>query len=698
MSKKVLIMSLIGGMAVVLCSYRYIFPSSDDLVKLNLVVSGLQQAHYSPQTMDDAFAERVFDLWLKRTDYSKKFLTQNDVNNLTKSKTDIDNQLKEGTIDFFDKAYDLLQQRITDAEAYYPEILSKPFDFSVSESIESDNDKLHFEADTKGLKEAWRKTLKYQTLIQFSSLKEDQQNAIDRKDSTMEIKSDKILEASAREKVLKANADYFSQLKELDREDWLAIYINCIVNAEDPHSEYFPPADKANFDIQMTGQFQGIGATLQQKDGNIKVTAIVPGSASWRQGDLKAGDIILKVAQGSAEPVSIEGMRLDKAILLIRGTKGTEVRLTVKKQDGSISVIPIIRDVVILEDTYAQSYIIETGGKKIGLLKLPGFYEDFSGQNGNRSCAVDVKKELLKLETEKVDAIIFDVRDNGGGSLSDVVTIGGYFISKGPIVQVKDRDGKVNQLDDTDPKTIYDGPLVVMVNENSASASEIFAAAMQDYNRAVIIGSTSTHGKGTVQQQFNLDDYVQTSSTSIGQINITTQKFYRINGGSTQLKGVTPDIILPDPYSMIPYGEHELDFPLPWDQIKQANYSITDQTYDLKTIIQNSSNRTSTSNSFKLIGEEQSELSNLYNNSQISLNYDDYKKKQADQKADQKLYDAISTDTTLSKVYNLTADLANVKSDTVRMSSNKETLHNILKDVYLYEATQVLGDMMKSSK
>lgn len=698
MNKKIFLFSFIIAVVAVLCSYRYMFPSDNDQVKVNLIIQGLTQAHYSPQTMNDDFAGRVFDLWIKRIDYSKKFLTQADVNTLGKSKSDIDNQLSSGSVAFFDKSFELLQERINDAAAYYPDILSKPFDFSTSETIETDNDKMKFEADSKALKEAWRKTLKYQTLIQFYSLKEDQQKSIDRKDTAVVVKTDKELEATARDKVLKANNDYFSQLKELTREDWLAIYINCAVNGEDPHSEYFPPADKANFDIQMTGQFQGIGATLQQKDGAIKVSAIVPGSASWRQGQLKAGDIILKVAQGNAEPVSIEGMRLDKAILLIRGPKGTEVRLTVKKQDGSTVVIPIIRDVVILEDTYAHSYIINTGGKKIGLLRLPGFYEDFSGNNGKRSCAADVKTELLKLENEKVDAIIFDIRDNGGGSLSDVVTIGGYFIAKGPIVQVKDRTGKVDQLTDSDPNIVYNGPLVVMVNENSASASEIFAAAMQDYNRAVIIGSPSTHGKGTVQQTFNLDDYVQTAGSQIGQINITTQKFYRVNGGSTQLKGVTPDVILPDPYAKIPYGEHELDYPLPWDQINPASYSSITSTYDLKNIVSNSSSRVASNNAFQLISQEENHFNDLYVNSQISLNYNDYAAKQLQQKADDSLYNKISADTTAMSVSNLIADLKTVNADSVKISSNKETLHNYNKDVYIYEATQILNDMMEQKK
>ncbi|MEO1715046.1 MAG: S41 family peptidase, partial [Bacteroidota bacterium] len=369
--------------------------------------------------------------------------------------------------------------------------------------------------------------------------------------------------------VLKTFDDWYERLEKRKRSDYLSIYINSITNVFDPHTSYFEPIEKQNFDINMSGKLEGIGARLQSDGNYTKITSVIVGGPAWKQGDLKENDKIMKVAQDGEDPIDVTGMQLDDVVSQIRGEKGTKVILTVKKIDGSIADIEIVRDVVILEEGFAKSLILHTTAKeKVGFISLPRFYDDFYDEEG-RSCARDVATEIDKLKKENVRGIILDLRNNGGGSLRDVVTMSGFFIEKGPIVQVKARGRSPEVLEDNDPSVKWDGHLIVMVNQFSASASEILAAALQDYERAVIVGSTSTFGKGTVQRFYNLDRAIPGYSElkPFGEIKLTTQKFYRIDGGSTQLKGVTPDIILPDMYSYIETGEKEQEYPMNWTQI-----------------------------------------------------------------------------------------------------------------------------------
>jgi len=501
-NKKVLFLLPVAALAAF--SYTYKVQADKDEAIDQILMQSLNNVHYSPLTLNDDFSEKVFKLYMQRLDYNKKFLLQSDVDELKKLNHSIDDDISAGHFGFFDKSYNIITKRVDEAQAYYKEILSQPFDFSKDEEIELDEEKLNFAKNPAELKEAWRKSLKYQVLARMVEMSDSQDKAKEKSD-TVKLKSKETLEADARKKVLKSNDDYFKRIREFDRNDRLAVYFNSITGIYDPHTEFFPPKDKANFDISMSGQLEGIGAQLQEKDGYIKVSSIVPGSASWKQGQLKPGDLILKVAQGSGEPVDLTDMRMDDVLPLIRGKKGTEVRLTVRKPDGSTTIIPLIRDIVVIEESYAQSVILK-GKKNIGYIKLPSFYADFNG-NGGRSCSKDIKKELEKLKAEHVDGVILDLRYNGGGSLPDVVDMAGLFIDKGPIVQVKQKTGVPQVLEDKDPSTVYDGPLVVMVNSNSASASEIMAAAIQDYKRGVIVGtSPSSFGKGTVQRFYNLDD------------------------------------------------------------------------------------------------------------------------------------------------------------------------------------------------
>lgn len=675
-------------------SFAFRLPASDNRQLLSLIMGGLSAVHYSPRPVDDSFSQKIFTEFIKRVDFNKKIFTQKDIDQLSQYKNSIDNELTDSSYEFFDAVMKIYSQRNEQAYRYSKLALDKPFDFSADESIETNSDKLSFAPDTIALKNEWRKYMKLQVLQELYTSSNAQEKAKAKSD-TVKLKSFTQMEELARTKVKKNNEDFWDRVHDLEMNDWVAAYLNCISNIEDPHTEYFAPVEKQNFDIQTSGQLEGIGAQLQQKDGEIKVSSIVAGSASWKQGQLKAGDVILKVAQGDKEPVSIEGMRLDKAIQLIRGKKGTEVRLTVRKPDGSLLVIPIIRDVVILEATFAQSLIINSNGKKIGYIRLPEFYGPSANQRGGRSCADDMRKELLKLEAENVSGIILDLRDNGGGLLQEAVKLGGLFIKSGPLVQVRSRSGSSNVMNDNDPDVVYSGPLTVMVNENSASASEIVAAALQDYNRGVIIGSNSTYGKGTVQNFFNLDDFVShaQNTPSLGSLKVTIQKYYRVSGGSTQLRGVTPDIILPDPYAQIPYGEKEDDYALGWDEIAPAKYeqwSLTNNIFDLKS---HSDKRVISNPAFQLIQQEADDFRQRNENTSYSLNYKKFSAWQKELDDRQKKYEAITADSSLVNVSNLPVDLSKINSDSTAIARNDQFTKRLKKDIYLNEAALVVGEM-----
>ncbi|NEM99357.1 carboxy terminal-processing peptidase [Pontibacter burrus] len=691
---------ILSVLAVILLTASFIFyrsnstPEGKNEILLKVLMQGLNQGHFQPEKVDDNFSKKAFKLYLERLDYNKKFLLASDVEKLRQYETLIDDQLRAGTFDFFDISADLIEQRVKESEAYYKEILAKPFDFTKNETIELDGDKLTFAKDKNELKEAWRKQLKYQTLVRLADMQKAQNEA---KGEKKENKSLAQMEEEARTKVKELYDDLYKRMARISRDDRRSTYINAVANVYDPHTGYFPPKAKSDFDIEFTGRLEGIGASLQEKDGQIKVAEIVPGSPSYLQGDLKPGDAIQKVAQGDKDPVIVEGMRLDDAIQLIRGKKGTEVRLTVKKPDGSIKVIPIVRDVIVFEETYAQSAMID-GDKKIGYIKLPGFYADFEGKGGPNS-ADDVKREVEKLKAAGMQGLVLDLRNNGGGSLGDAVKMAGLFIEQGPIVQVKTAGGRAIVLDDRDPQVQYAGPLVILVNANSASASEILAAAMQDYKRAVIVGSP-TYGKGTVQQFFELDEALPSQFDAykpFGALKLTTQKFYRVNGGTTQLRGVTPDIILPDAYTYLEFGEKEQDFPLPFDEIKPAKYTPWNNTkMNLAQIKSNSQARISSNKSFNLIEEGAQRLKKQADNTVRSLSLEKYLEEEKRAEEEAKRYEEAQKEVPVLTVSRLPEDLKALGTDTAKVARNNEFLKSLRKDIYLEEAVDVIVKDIKS--
>ena len=659
---------------------------------LKLVGEMLKQAHYSPQDINDDFSKKIFKKFITDLNAEKNIFLQSDIDALKKFETTIDEEIKGATVEFFLAAGKSFNKRMEEAATISNELLAKPFIFSTDETVLLDADKLNYPVTDAERKDRWRKKIKYMTLERYVDLLETREK--NKGKEGFVVKSDTELEKEAREKVQKIMDRTFDRYRlKFSDDDKFNMFVNAITTTFDPHSEFFPPVDKRYFDEEMSGRFYGIGASLQYEEGNIKVASVLSGSPAWKSGEIQAGDVIVKVAQGKEDPVELTGFVVTDAVKLIRGKKGTEVNLTLRKQDGTLKVVSIIRDEIVQDETFARSAIVKNETSKIGYIFLPEFYADFDRPNGNRSFT-DVANEVTKLKAENVDGIVIDLRNNGGGSLYDVVQMAGLFIEDGPIVQVKDRENNASVLKDKDRNVLYTGPLAVMVNEFSASASEIFAAAIQDYGRGVIIGSTSTYGKGTVQRNIGLDENgFSLSNAELGTVKLTLQKFYRINGGSTQLKGVSSDIILPDNLEYLKVREKDDEDALPWDEINKAAYKNWDPGYDLKTIQQLSNLRLENDNTFNLIKESAEWLSNQ-NTKEYSLKLDKYKEEQeAIRKTVKQLESLLKLKVELD-VSALPKEVDRWSDDKSKQERFQQWLKSLQKDIYLDQAMKVMNDMI----
>ncbi|MBK6990858.1 MAG: carboxy terminal-processing peptidase [Chitinophagaceae bacterium] len=659
---------------------------------LKLVGEMLKQAHYSPQDINDDFSKKIFKKFITDLNAEKNIFLQSDIDALKKFETTIDEEIKGATVEFFLAAGKSFNKRMEEAATISNELLAKPFIFSTDETVLLDADKLNYPVTDAERKDRWRKKIKYMTLERYVDLLETREK--NKGKEGFVVKSDTELEKEAREKVQKIMDRTFDRYRlKFSDDDKFNMFVNAITTTFDPHSEFFPPVDKRYFDEEMSGRFYGIGASLQYEEGNIKVASVLSGSPAWKSGEIQAGDVIVKVAQGKEDPVELTGFVVTDAVKLIRGKKGTEVNLTLRKQDGTLKVVSIIRDEIVQDETFARSAIVKNETSKIGYIFLPEFYADFDRPNGNRSFT-DVANEVTKLKAENVDGIVIDLRNNGGGSLYDVVQMAGLFIEDGPIVQVQDRENNASVLKDKDRNVLYTGPLAVMVNEFSASASEIFAAAIQDYGRGVIIGSTSTYGKGTVQRNIGLDENgFSLSNAELGTVKLTLQKFYRINGGSTQLKGVSSDIILPDNLEYLKVREKDDEDALPWDEINKAAYKNWDPGYDLKTIQQLSNLRLENDNTFNLIKESAEWLSNQ-NTKEYSLKLDKYKEEQeAIRKTVKQLESLLKLKAELD-VSALPKEVDRWSDDKSKQERFQQWLKSLQKDIYLDQAMKVMNDMI----
>ena len=565
----------------------------------------LESEHYSPKVIDDKFSKEVFDAYLKTLDPEKNILLQTDIDSLKVFATSIDDEIHGAAIQFEPAANAIYERRAKEIKAIFESIIDKPFDFTTDDSLMVDTDKMSYASNEAERVKRWNQAIKYKVLDRYVSLIEDREKHAKAKaiadtskikDTVKDnfiVKTDVALEADARATIKKNYIKRFSLLeKTFDKEKRFESFLNTITGLMDPHTDYFAPVEKRSFTEQMSGTFYGIGAQLTQDDNGVKIASIQPGGAAWKSGLLVVNDVIVKVAQGAEEPVDVTGYETTEAVKLIRGDLGTEVRLTVRKPDGTNKVVSLIREKIVLDEGFARSAVIQNGNEKIGYILLPDFYADFEREDGAR-CSKDIAKEVEKLKAEKVKGIIIDVRYNGGGSLYEVVQMVGMFIDKGPVVQIRSKEGKSQILSDETPGILYDGPLVVMVNEFSASASEIFAAAIQDYKRGLIVGSTSSYGKGTVQRNVAFGKPLDAMGiqTEYGAVKLTFQKFYRVTGSSTQRKGVVPDVVFPDDYEFLKYREKDNPSALPWDEMERAKYAPWTSSNEIATIALKANNK-----------------------------------------------------------------------------------------------------------
>ncbi|HJS53468.1 MAG TPA: carboxy terminal-processing peptidase, partial [Chitinophagaceae bacterium] len=660
---------------------------------LHNVAGMLKEGHYSPKQVDDSFSKKIFYKYFEVIDPNKNIFLKEDIEALKKFEYRIDDEMKGADVEFFKAVSQVFNKRMEEVALIYKEILGKPFDYTIDEFYSGDPDKLEFPIAVTDRKESWRKSLKYQSLDRYVDLIDTRDKNKDRAD--FKVKSNTELETEAREKVSKVMDRTFERYRfKFSDDDKFNLFVSIITNAMDPHTEFFPPVDKRYFDEQMSGRFFGIGASLIYEEGNIKINTLLAGSPAWKSGEVQVGDIILKVGQGKEEPTELTGFVVEDAVKLIRGKKGTDVKLTLKKQDGSVKVVSLIRDEIVQDESFARSAIINNGNSRIGYIFLPEFYADFDRPNGARSY-IDVAKEIIKLKEDKVDGIVMDLRNNGGGSLYDVVQMVGLFIDKGPIVQVKDRDGKPNILEDKNREVLYDGPLTVMVNEFSASASEIFAAAIQDYGRGVVVGSTTTYGKGTVQRNIGLDPesgYLN-SNSDLGTIKLTLQKFYRVNGGSTQLRGVASDIVLPDNYEYLKFREKDDPDALPWDEIKKAPINNWRSGYELSTIQKLSDARMQNNVAFKMI-KENTEWLAKQNDREYPLNFEKYQKEQKAIRSTVKQIESLKKLENEMDVTSLPQDANRFSYDKGKQDRFEQWIKNLRKDIYIEQAAKVTSDMV----
>ncbi len=680
--------------AVASCSFTSKSFETDDKDKLllDLITYVLERGHYEPKDINDDFSANVFEDFIDIIDPTKRYFLEEDILEFEQYKFQIDDEIKNTEITFFNMVYDRLMQRMDEARDIYQMVLDDPFDYNIEEYIDINYEEVPFAGSEKELAERWRKQLKYATIGTYDSkLKDEDQNL--KNDANYTKKSSQVLEEEARDATRQTLDEFFDFIDDLERKDWFVQYINTIVDEFDPHTYYFAPDDKDKFDISMSGKFEGIGARLQKKPEGAKIVEIISGGPVWRDRRLEVGDEILKVGQDGELPVNIVGMRLDDAIKLIKGPKGTIVDLTVRKVDGTIEEISLTRDVVELEESYAKSATVSKDLNKFGLIHLPKFYVDFEDYT-ERNAATDVAREVDRLKQEGIEGLVLDLRDNGGGSLKTVVEMAGLFIKEGPIVQVRSSGKDKDVYEDKDERIQWDGPLVILVNELSASASEILAAAMQDYKRAIVIGSKQTFGKGTVQNVIPLENIVRSNEYGdLGAIKLTTQKFYRINGGSTQLEGVKSDVVVPDRYSYIDLGERDQRNPLGWDKITPADYDTWEGYIDYEATIASSSQRMAANPQIKLIEENAKWLKDQQDKTSVSLNYSLYKKDERENREMSEYFDAISDYDSKLTFESLKYEEELFTQDQVLREKRDRWHQDLAKDVYVEEAINVLQDL-----
>lgn len=680
------------------------------------VMKFMDQVHYNPKMINDELSVVIFDEYIEALDSRKRFLTQEEVDKLAQFRDKIDDQIKIKTFEMFEMSNELIEKGIQRGQRIYASIDVSALDLTSNDKVNLDYENRERPKNEKALKKYWEQLITYDIISKVETKIDKQVKklqammlvppAIDtaaedsEKEPYVEKKRDELV-AEAIEDHTKNYKKWFKRLNKQRRSDRFEQYLNAVTHQSDPHTTYFNPKKRDDFNINMGGKLEGIGARLQADDDFIKIVSIVPGGPIWKTKKAEADDLIIAIQQeGEDEVLNLYGMRLDDVVSKIRGKKGTVITLTIRKKDGSEILLPLERDEVITEETLAKSLIIDKVGsiENIGFIKLPKFYSSFEKKGGN-SCAKDVASEIEKLKTVNVNGIILDLRNNTGGSLNDVVEMSGLFIKEGPIVQVKPRTRDAYVHLDKNPDVLYDGPLMILVNKYSASASEIIAAAMQDYKRAVIVGSTSTYGKGTVQRFYDLDRAFKGAEDykPLGSLKMTTQKFFRVNGGSTQLIGVTPDIVLPDNYQYMDVGEKEYDHAMKWTEIDPVEYGQDVALLDhIDEVAATSKKRVDKNDKFTKVLANAERIKKYRDNSTYSLNIDQFIEEMDQREEDSEQYkDLYDTDIASLKISNLEVDMDNINFDESKQARNQDWLDGMKKDFYLEEALSIMKDMIR---
>lgn len=666
------------------------------------VKNTLSYLHYSPKPINDAYSQEVYKHYFEMIDASKRYFMQSDMDEFSKHKTKLDDYLNQGNLTFYKLTIDRLYQRVDEIDKITQDILAKPINLDEDETLILEP-KLRKNATNKNeLAAEWKKYIKYNILQEMESLKAKEETQKEKKDSVqkfklkdtikLEILSPEQRRVKATTEVKDLITDTFRRFKKRNKMDWFTVHMNAYTEVFDPHTNYYSPKNKEDFDTQFKGKVIGIGAIIQEKRGYLYLGPLTIGAPAWKSKQLSEGDKILKVkSKPNEDAVNVVGMLSDEAVRLIRGEKGTKVTLTVEKKDKSIKEVTMIREEVAIEDTFARSIIVNSAdGKKYGLISLPSFNADFEDAKG-RNASDDIKNEILKLKPQGVQGIILDLRNNGGGSLTEVGDIMGLFMNAGPFVQVKDGNGKIQTLKNKTNSPIWTGPVVIMQNELSASASEILAGAMQDYGRGIVLGSPQSFGKGTVQTFVDLNRFLNTND-DFGSLKLTIQKFYRVTGESTQRKGIQSDIQMKDFFTYAEVGERYDDFALAWDKIPAVAYQPMNY-FSIQALQKASEARLQNNKNYQLIQESAQWKEKLDKEESISLKeskFDEVMKKRKAQIEKFKVLDKFNN----GLKFTLNPDeMVREKNDEAFTKKTQNWIKNLQRDLYLQEAVNVISGM-----
>lgn len=680
-------------------------PKNDDDKMSTIMISvknTLSYLHYSPKPINDAYSQEVYKHYFEMVDASKRYFMQSDMAEFAQHKTKLDDYLNQGDLRFYKLTIDRLYDRVDQIDKITQDILSKPIDLDEDETLVLEPKAKNYAANSAELATEWKKYIKYNILQEMETLTAKEEMQKEKKDSVqrfnlkdtikLEILTPEAKRIKATQEVKELVTDSFRRLKKRNKMDWFTVYMNAYTEVFDPHTNYYSPKNKEDFDTQFKGKIIGIGALIQEKRGYLYLGALTIGAPAWKSKQLSEGDKILKVkSKPSEDAVNVVGMLSDEAVRLIRGEKGTKVTLTVEKKDKTIKDVTLIREEVAIEDTFARSIIVTSkDGKKYGFINLPSFNADFEDAKG-RNASDDIKNELIKLKAQNVEGIVLDLRNNGGGSLTEVGDIMGLFMNAGPYVQVKDGNGKIQTLSNKTNTPLWTGPLVIMQNELSASASEILAGAMQDYGRAVVIGSPQSFGKGTVQTFVDLNRFLNTND-DFGSLKLTIQKFYRITGESTQRKGIQSDIQMKDFFTYSEIGERYDDYALAWDKIPAVSYQPLNY-FSVTALQKGIEARLANNKTYQLIQESSQWKENLDKEESISLNQKKFNEVMKTRKSQIKKFKSLEKFNNGLKFVVNPDEAVREKTDEAFAKKTENWMKNLQRDLYLEEAVNVISEM-----